>query len=417
MSIQHFIKLLGRGGVCLLAILALNAGHLQAGVGRAEGLKAKYKAMDDQQKLHTSQSRKVRAVQTPQVAPVARWRVPNVARSVLKGGLLALAVTTDPMLASAALTVIPPPLPAPANLAPATSFAGQGITLALARANRTGALPPTEDLQGMLTQRGSQFGPLLTSLASAGGTLTGADSAPITQEMRVALNAMTFAQQNEAFYILELVAHQFLGVALTLSSNPPLAIALNLVATEIDIAALAIGAGAYHDQADFAWQTFHTLQTDAQAAAKPFSTPAPGAAVVARRGYRSELTDALDVGAVYGHWQRIENALSGEQVLYKWTANGLDKVRVSTDDRGRRQVRTERHAGTVSGYVEYPVADEGDSLRALEPAKATLVIEKTNGDTTTFTFRLLKIQEQGVDLGILVERDGEKKAFIKVSDF
>ena len=363
--------------------------------------------------------------------PVAeRWALPRprLAR-MLKGGFVLLALATAPkaVMDAAPLPANPgaAPLLGPTGLNPISNLVAQGLNQALQRANQSGALPPLVELNARLLDQNPQHfslvdltarhpptpqvGGLPTSLPPLGlteGDQASASSAPLTQEMVVALYGLSYAQLNQGYFLLHALGNQFVADAFFVHNNTQLAAAFEAIGNELQAVAYSLGVIAFSQQADLAEHTYLRLQEKALAAN---SAPAPPPSS------QDEMDAVLSAAQIYGLWERLAISDSQDRLQYRIAPNRFEKVQITLDAKGRRIARSETQPGAITASVEYELPGDGAATDAASPAKAILVIEKANGDTVTLEYALFQLQKNGTPMLVLVEADGDRTAFVKLA--
>ena len=452
----------------MLLVIGLVALALPAPAMPAGHAQAKCQALADQGKMHAQMRAKARhskkqtglgGAAGPAPAPLlgsspgAKPPRLNLAKTGLllllagSSGMAGLAQGTVPM---GPLGVLPGfNLSAPTG---STALAAQGVQLALARANGTGALPSLVELNALLAAvdpsnssplatlpaPGSAPEPPLLSITdtlllpnqlSLPSNLAGSvqsmsagnqtSSSRFNDEMVALLAVLNVAQLTEAYYLQASIGLQLLADASLFTENPTLAGALNFAGNELlslGHATAALGSQLEVDAAQYALAALIKRNQTRQATpGEP--GPALASALVANPDSPAGI---LDPSLVYGSWQRVENQPSGQFIMYKVTRNELVKINATTDPDGVEAIRTECHPGSVVGYVSYRRPTGSLALEdSLGKVKVTLVVEKSNGNTMSLEFSFLRARDaansQAVD--VLVEEDGEKKAFLRVSRF
>ena len=351
---------------------------------------------------------------------------------------------------------------------PASVFAAQGVNLALARANASGALPPLQELTALLTANSPAASILATLPAPASATpfttaatpedsasgipdatspvvsnpvlapsfllnapnqlrserngmgaaaMDGGDDRAAAKALNDAQTALTVAQLTNAFYILETIGDQLLADAalLALKGNASVAAALEFAGFQCASLGFALATAASEENTAAAQRTITYLQDTASL------QKAQAASLAAQAS--SSADGSVDPDLIYGTWQRLENQGSGQLILYKVTRNEFVKINVTTDANGDEDVEIEAHPGAVTAYISYKRPGGGGSPeKVIGRINLKLVVGKADGSRLALTFAVL--QAKGSDGGenagrtveVLVEQEGERKAFVRVSD-
>ena len=245
-------------------------------------------------------------------------------------------------------------------------------------------------------------------------------SASLKDEMIAVLAVLNVAQLTEAYYILASIGIQLLADASLVIDHPAVAGALNFAGNEVlslGHATAAMGSQVEVNAAQYALGVL-VKKSKSPAAARPH--PARGLPRDQGAGHREELSGILDPSLVYGTWQRLETDPSGQLIMYKVTRNELVKINATTDRDGVESIRTECHPGSVVGYVNYRRPTGSHSVEdSTGKINVVLVVEKSNGHqlSMTFTFLRAKDAENTQSVDVLVENEGEKKAFVRLSKY
>jgi hypothetical protein len=302
-----------------------------------------------------------------------------------------------------------------------------GLQQALAQGNATGALPPLEDLRGQLA---SQFplGPFLpTTLQDLPEAPPDTQDLPPSPELQAALSNLRIAQLNEAYGTLESIGYQLVAASFLTPQNPPLVEAFQVAGNQL----LSIGyvsAGlAGREQASAARISIQDLidkSRQASAASSSSGTSSSGAgtaaAPITNPWAAQDLAGALDPNLIYGIWQRLETDPSGLRVLYKITPAQVIKVQAGPGQGDHQEVRTQAYPGAVTGELRYQAPSGSSGLdEATGRVNVDILIEKANGKTMLLPFLFIHARSAGDGEGsatdILVEREGEQKAFVRLT--
>jgi len=383
--------------------------------------------------------------------------------TLLRRGLVAALLLADAQALPGAAQPAPlflsaNPLP-PFNLSapdPTSAFVAQRVGLALAHANGTGALPPLADLNQLLAGANPLGGSVLQTLPAQGPWTTAQASSsappaatgavpsrtrsaaigtspeptentpqlpsfllnsPANQPVRTptpdpvtaARTNLDVAQLTNAFYILEAIGNQLLGDAalLTLTGVPQVAAAVEFTGFQLASVGFGFAFAASMETTQAAQQALDAA-LEAQTAQPP---PQP-----------QEVQAAFDPDVLYGTWRRFENASSGMVITYRFSRSEFLKSNTTTGPDGSESTDLELHPGAVTGYVSYrrpaPGAAPGDGD---ERILVRLVVANENVQPLELKFFYLRAKgrnaqdDADVFLDILVERDGEHKAFVKTS--
>ena len=95
------------------------------------------------------------------------------------------------------------------------------------------------------------------------------------------------------------------------------------------------------------------------------------------------------------------------------------KINVTTLN-GKKRIQSEDEPGAVRCYVTSDLPDDGATAGQVN---VTMLVDRSGGKTWALSFAFLrakgtavgKTTEEAVD--VLVEQEGEKKAFVRVSEF
>jgi hypothetical protein len=321
----------------------------------------------------------------------------------------------------AILGTLPPPPAAPSGAQPPTLAAGSPAT--------EGLVPPTANQAD----------------ASSEGSAAQARLAPVLTAARKILKV---AQLTEASNILQTIANQLFGDSLVVQ-NHTVATALQVVAFDLAALGFSLSSAASDITTTTAQETLDVLEQQVAALADPQAAtpaaaepPAGAAAAIAANatapGFAANATAPgpaqpslraqpplgpdghLPADVIYGTWERFENTPSASRITYQFTPATWVKTNLTLDAEGDETVATEVHPGTVTGYVTYQRRPGQSPLdAALGKIKVTILLEQASGKTTTLAFAYLKAQGSpdgalpDLALEVLMEEDGEKKAFVK----
>ena len=344
-------------------------------------------------------------------------------------------------------------------LDPASAFAAQTVTQALARANGTGALPPLGDLNAMLGRLNPSGTSVLATLPeppdmsdmsgvpglpalldlpspsfpglSYSDQLVGSDllnppaanvnSTAFRNEVTAAGAVLTVAQLTESYYMVSSIGLNFIADSFLVANVSALYNAFSFLGNELQSVGYAIAAAAAQVQVNEAQSAISMLQKQAQGgtSAGPNSTT--------QAGDRSPMTPAtgtpsdgfLDPDLIYGTWYRLDFDMSGDKVIYKVARNGVVKTQTTTNEDGDTSVQTKGTPGAVMGYLSYTLPKGSTSPSdAVGRINLTITVEQSNGNSMSMHFFYIKSQSPGnssQSLDVLVEQEGQKKAFIRIS--
>ena len=380
-------------------------------------------------------------------APQAGPWLPNVARlgPCLKPALVGLLLASQGAAGAGAQPLMPSnPLGLLQNLnlsAPdATSvFTAQGVNVALARANTSGALPSLDALNTLLEGNHPSGGSVLQTLTlDPGATLTlpevepGTSAAtddqpqsgdigrtnlpsfllnqpsdvPNTQSaaaLAAAQANLDVAQLTNVFYLLEAIGNQLIGDAALVVVDAP------RVASALEFAGFQLASIGFFFAEAASQRTTGAAQT-ALAYLQP-QPPAPPA--------QGTLTPVLNPELIYGTWERLNNDRSPQTILYKVSRTEVVKINATVVGEGQEDIETEVHPGAVSGYLSYRRPTGSGTLgQVLGDIQVRVVIDKADGTSLALKFVYLRATgDSEQDLDVLVEQQGEKKAYVKISEY
>ena len=349
--------------------------------------------------------------------PGPRWSLARLG-TVLKTGLVAVLAASDPHGLGAMAQ--PFTFPGGLNLMPAFNlsgsdptsvFAAQGVDLALLRANLSGNLPPLADLNAMLARSSPQGASVLDTLpspAALAGQSTGvslprlpsfllnppADQAqttvPSTDALAAAQSALTVAQLTDVFYIVESIAQQLLADSTLLLDTPKVAQALEFAGFQLASIAFSFAAAASIETTAAAQRALVTLQ--APQPAPPAHRVVPG------------------VERLYGSWERLETSSSPQIVVYKFSRDEFVNITTVTGGEDAGAIEVDSLPGPVAAHL---------SIRPSGEIRVTVKVHRDGDQPLVLKFIYLKAESSGDDpdsLETLVEQDGARRAFVKISN-
>jgi hypothetical protein len=287
---------------------------------------------------------------------------------------------------------------------PFSGFLGQNTTFALARANWTGSLPPMAELSAHL----ASLSPLREALmATLPPPPEAAIAAPFSDDLLVALANLRAAELNEAYALLEGVGYQLLTVGELVVDKGPASVALLTAGNELIAMGYFAAAMASREQAGAARRVLTALED------KVRGERAAAEQVVPVQTGATDGPLAFDPGLIYGSWQRLETDLAGQRVTYRITRDQIVKTSSIALPNGRMSTRVETTPGAVATDLAYETAEDG---QVPEQAKVRILIDKSGGGTLLLDFTYLRALggAPGSALDILVEEDGERKAFVRI---
>ena len=337
-----------------------------------------------------------------------------------------------------------PANPAPGPLPPALpswnatgDLVLQSINLALGRANASGVLPPLEDLTARLSQNSfpnfSSMAPLSSPAGLALNPLL-AGSVPFNNwnisadtAMLAALDSLNAAQLQAAGRILQGVGHQLLADASLASDNKTVAQALAFAGDNLLSMGDFFEAAAALAEAEADLQIIRGLpgkEAGLRSQEEYLKTLADGGLHPSEKAPPPDpfaLALMVNPGIIYGTWQRVENSPSNQLIMYKVSREEVVKLNVTTVDKQKR-IHTESYPGPVTCEVAYTIPEDADSFdQAIGPVLVTMLINNPQGKVMTFPFSYLRAKGTAVgagtelDVDVLIEREGEKKAFFRIS--
>ena len=119
---------------------------------------------------------------------------------------------------------------------------------------------------------------------------------------------------------------------------------------------------------------------------------------------------------VYWVWQRFENTFSNQTILYKFAPQEFVKVNVTTDAEGDDLIETEYHPGAVSAKMRYKRTAASQSPDLRSGKVQVRVVAGGGGLVMPFVYLQLTGLTNGMILDLLVEQDGEKRAFYRIAE-
>ena len=352
------------------------------------------------------------------------------------------------------------------DLGASDSATTQSVLLALDRANATGSLPPLQTFNAWLATHSpggrsplaslsapskplevpasaaptnlpsaltTPVGPIPQaslslsrppSLPSNGGLSSPGAPVNYTNEMLAVITTRDSARLIEVQATLLSISYQMVVASELAFNHSDVAKAFLVVAGELQSLAFASGAAASDVQAVDAERVLNLLQEKAKAQDAKIAA----ASAEAKAGsfdiqsFSPGLAGLLDPSLIYGTWQRLETTLAGQLILYKITRNEFVKINASTDSQGRQAIRTEFHPGAVTAEMSYTLNPDGlGRQEASAEVSVTILVEKSASNRMELQFSFLRAkgsafgEDTNLVMDVLVEQEGEKKAFVRVS--
>jgi hypothetical protein len=413
----------------------------------------KYKALQAQDRMHDRMRQKVRAASRgkggcsagPAPVPAARastgkvpgFRLPSLL-PVVKSGFLLLALAGGPdllgcqaqpgsglaLLFRSSLNMT---TPNPVNLAVAA-----GANLALGNANASGLLPPW----GALVP--GPMGTLLASPPPLSVAPVGADPLPYqlgtvaysNQAEHYALNAAIHAMNAFELYtagrIIQGVGHQLIAdSALAEIASQNVSAALKAAGNNLVSMGDFFQAAAAVEEVEAADDVIVGVtakEQKEQDKARPDAANGTGGDREAQRTPWNPLAlaGAVDPDLCYGTWQSIDTQIAQQYILYKVSRAEFVKFNVTTRN-GRPSVHSEYEPGKVRCQVASDFPEQGASASGSQPnTRVTMLVDRACGETLVLAFAFLRAEPgtgTGEAVDVLVEREGERKAFVRVAEF
>jgi hypothetical protein len=322
-----------------------------------------------------------------------------------------LALVGEPLAAGLAQGPQPPPPPVPPGLDlgaqdPVSVFLARNVNFALAQANRTGGLPPLPELNDRLALLSPLRQSILATLPVPVANLT----APPSEDLLAALANLRSAELNEIYGILEGIGYQLVAAGELVAVQPLVSAALLAAGNELLSFGYFSTALASHVQAEAARHVVTTLQDKAMA--DPLASDQAAASSTAAA------TDvALEPKFFYGSWERLENVPSGQRVVYTFTPKDVVRKQSTTLPNGHRATRVRSTPGAVTVDLAY---ETPGAAQAPDQAEVRIIVDKADGGSMTLAFTYLHAAgdgaARGAGLEVLVEEDGERKAFLRMAN-
>ena len=321
---------------------------------------------------------------------------------------------------------------------PSSAFVASRVTLALARANASGAFPPLAELQALLNETGAGSASLLLSLpdrvdyraygpylASALDTMegfasvalepvlstfnlfdpmapldphlptvSGPWSTPSTEaaspKVAAAQAQLAIAELGVTNNVLESIGYQLQADAGLFVNQSAIAGALNFAGLELESLGYSAGALGSGITIDETLKTLPALTGAAQGEPGPASA-APAPAVQEAMPPPDPPSRVIMPEVIYGEWRSVTSAVPSQFVIYRITRSSLTKVVETLDSSGQASYQTERHPGSVDGQVAYR-RNPASPLPApsLGPVNVTILVTDAKGGRLMLHFTYCK---------------------------